>query len=64
MKLKTLFLVPALALALGFSGCSPKDNADSTDASGKKKLKLAFVVNNAAELVSKALEMGFLVNLN
>lgn len=49
MKLKTLFLVPALALALGFSGCSPKDNADSTDASGKKKLKLAFVVNNAAE---------------
>lgn len=49
MKLKTLLLVPALVLALGLSGCGQKDNAGSTDAGGKKKLRLAFVVNNAAE---------------
>ncbi|HEY9509372.1 MAG TPA: sugar-binding protein [Verrucomicrobiae bacterium] len=49
MKLKTLFLVPALVLALGLSGCNKTENSSASGDSGaKKKLKLAFVSNNAA----------------
>lgn len=49
MKLKALFLVPALALAMAFSGCNKTENSSaSNDGGAKKKLKLAFVSNNAA----------------
>lgn len=52
MKFKTLkALVPALLLALVISGCGKKDDGSGTasgDGGSKKKLKLAFVVNNAA----------------
>jgi ribose transport system substrate-binding protein len=47
--MKTLkFIVPIICLVLAWSGCSKKENTTTASGTPVKKLKLAFVSNNAA----------------
>jgi ribose transport system substrate-binding protein len=47
--MKTLkFIVPVICLLLTLSGCGKKENATTSSGAPAKKLKLAFVCNNAA----------------